>query len=194
MPRIIDVTIRDKIAVADSTVYVCGNSDYTIRFDLDAEWAAYDTKTARFVYGSRYIDVVFDGNECQVPIIANAYGLNVGVFAGNLHTTTPAYIRTERSILCGAGAPAAPSSDVYNEIMDKLNMISDDIGAAVEDYLEKNPIEGGVDFETDATLTLENGVLSVNTADVVEADNTLPVTSAAVNVTVGNINALLETI
>ena len=73
-------------------------------------------------------------------------------------------------------------------------MISDDIGAAVEEYLEENPIEGGVDFETDATLTLENGVLSVNTADVVEADNTLPVTSAAVNVTVGNINALLETI
>lgn len=53
---------------------------------------------------------------------------------------------------------------------------------------------GGVDFVTDATLTLSNGVLSVNTADVVEADNTLPVTSAAVNETVGNINVLLETI
>ena len=195
MPRVINITIRDKLAVvADRTVYVCGNSDYTVHFDFDAEWDAYKTKTARFVYGSKYKDVVFDGNECPVPIIANAYGLNVGVFAGDLHTSTPAYVETERSILCGFGSPADPDPDVYAQIMEKLNMIGDDIGAAVEEYLEENPIEGGVDFETDATLTLKNGVLSVNTADVVEADNTLPVTSAAVNVTVGNINALLETI
>ena len=53
---------------------------------------------------------------------------------------------------------------------------------------------GGTSFTTDETLTLENGVLSVNTADAVEADNTLPITSAAVQTTVGNINALLETI
>ena len=53
---------------------------------------------------------------------------------------------------------------------------------------------GGVYFETDETLTLKDGILSVNTADVVEEDNTLPVTSAAVYETVGNINALLATI
>lgn len=49
-------------------------------------------------------------------------------------------------------------------------------------------------FTTDETLTLVNGVLSVNTTDKVEEDNTLPVTSAAVQATVGNINALLATI
>lgn len=54
---------------------------------------------------------------------------------------------------------------------------------------------GGISFTTDETLTLsEDGVLSVNTADVVEPDNTLPVTSAAVQITVGNIDALLQTI
>ena len=54
----------------------------------------------------------------------------------------------------------------------------------------------GVNFTTDATLTLDpdTQVLSVNTADDVEQDNTLPVTSAAVYVEVGNINALLGTI
>lgn len=54
----------------------------------------------------------------------------------------------------------------------------------------------GVNFTTDKTLTLDpdTQVLSVNTADDVEQDNTLPVTSAAVYVEVGNINALLETI
>lgn len=49
-------------------------------------------------------------------------------------------------------------------------------------------------FETDETLTLKNGVLSVNTTDRVEQDNTLPITSAGVYTTVGNIEALLKTI
>lgn len=53
---------------------------------------------------------------------------------------------------------------------------------------------GGTSFEVDETLSLKDGVLSVNTADSVEADNTLPITSAAVFVTVGNIEALLNTI
>lgn len=43
-------------------------------------------------------------------------------------------------------------------------------------------------------LDVETNTLSVDTADKVEQDNTLPVTSAAVYTTVGNINALLGTI
>ena len=53
---------------------------------------------------------------------------------------------------------------------------------------------GGVYFETDETLSLVDGVLGVNTAHEPDPDNTLPITSAAVYTTVGNINALLETI
>ena len=53
---------------------------------------------------------------------------------------------------------------------------------------------GGVDFKIDETLTLKDGTLSVNTADAVEQDNTLPVTSAAVHTAVGNIEILLQTI
>lgn len=40
-------------------------------------------------------------------------------------------------------------------------------------------------------LRLEDGVLSVDTADAVERDNTLPVTSAAVHTEIGNIEVLL---
>lgn len=55
--------------------------------------------------------------------------------------------------------------------------------------------QGKIHFETDETLTLsEDGVLSVNTATDVEADNTLPITAAAVYTTVGNIEILLSTI
>lgn len=49
-------------------------------------------------------------------------------------------------------------------------------------------------FRTDETLNLEDGVLSVNTTDLAEQDNTLPITSAGVYATVGNIEALLKTI
>ena len=57
---------------------------------------------------------------------------------------------------------------------------------------ELGDFTGGV--ETDATLTLKDGVLSVNTTNEMERDNTLPITSAGVYTTVGNIEALLKTI
>ena len=49
-------------------------------------------------------------------------------------------------------------------------------------------------FTTDETLSLKDGVLSVNTTNNMEQDNTLPITSAGVYATVGNIEALLKTI
>ena len=53
---------------------------------------------------------------------------------------------------------------------------------------------GGTSFETDETLYFRDGVLGVNTAHEPDPDNTLPITSAAVAQTVGNINAILKTI
>lgn len=73
-------------------------------------------------------------------------------------------------------------------------VITDMEGEKSFDVMDGQGEGSGVYFETDATLSLENGVLSVNTADAPERDNTLPITSAAVFESVGNINALLETI
>ena len=53
---------------------------------------------------------------------------------------------------------------------------------------------GGVQFTTDETLSLKDGVLSVKTAQEPEPDNTLPITSAAVYTAVGNIEIILQTI
>lgn len=52
----------------------------------------------------------------------------------------------------------------------------------------------GTTFVPDETLTLQNGILSVNTAKEPDPNNTLPITSAAVASTVGNIEILLNTI
>ena len=52
----------------------------------------------------------------------------------------------------------------------------------------------GTTFVPDETLTLQNGILSVNTAKEPDPNNTLPITSAAVAQTVGNIEELLKVI
>lgn len=49
-------------------------------------------------------------------------------------------------------------------------------------------------LKTDETLIWKDGVLSVNTTEQMEQDNTLPMSSAGVYATVGNISQLLKTI
>ena len=79
--------------------------------------------------------------------------------------------------------------------MEKLeDSLDEQVESSIEEYLKENPPGGGVEFETDSTLTLKDGILSVNTTNDMEQDNTLPITSAGVYATVGNIEALLKTI
>lgn len=119
---IIKITVKNKIAMLKApAAIVCGNSDYSIQFDFDAEWQPFETKTARFIIGGKYTDVVFSGDTVDMPIVYNTRMVAVGVFAGDLRTTTPALIFAHRGILDGTGSPAAPDADVYNAIMQALN-------------------------------------------------------------------------
>lgn len=136
MAKEILIKVRDKIAERISGEYVCGNSDFVAVFDLDEEWGAYDTKTARIDIGDEYFDIVFNGNQCAIPILSDIHSFYIGVFAGNLKTTTSAYVPARKSILCKSGSPAAPSEDVYAQIMELINA------------------EGG-----EGTITVENGML-----------------------------------
>jgi hypothetical protein len=128
MNKVIDVLIKDKIAMqTNDVVYVCGNSDFVINFTFDAEWDEFIHKTARFIYNGTFIDVVFSGNQCAVPIISDTFKFMVGVFAGELRTTTPAMVSAKKSILCGTGNPADPAPDVYNQVMGALNQLDERI-------------------------------------------------------------------
>lgn len=119
--KTIKVTIRDKIAVAEKdALYICGNSDFVIAFDFDDEWAGYEYKTARFVFNDTFADVVFSGNECAVPVLSNTYNFIVGVYAGDLCTTTPAYVAAKKSILCDSGSPAEPFGDIYVQMFQQI--------------------------------------------------------------------------
>lgn len=121
MPEI-KITVTDKRAtVVGSPVIVCGNSDYTLAFSFDEEWNGVDAKTARFVYVKagqvQHEDVLFIGNTVAVPVLSDVAFVKVGVYAGDLCTTTPARILCDVSILCGSGVHHDPTPDVYNQII-----------------------------------------------------------------------------
>lgn len=78
----------------------------------------------------------------------------------------------------------------------------EDIQNAVNKYLDENPVRvdiatsekaGIVTVGKNLSIT-KDGILSVDTTDSAEQDNTKPITSAGVNLVVGNINALLAII
>lgn len=106
MPNI-NITVAEKIAtnVTPGVVIVCGNSDYLVTFDFDAEWGTEPNRVARFVYykngKSLYQEAEFTGDTVSVPILSGVDYVLVGVYAGNLRTTTPAKVLCDRSILCG---------------------------------------------------------------------------------------------
>lgn len=118
----INITVREKSARADDRArIVCGNSDYAVRFDFDEEWEAYDLKTARFITeGGFFTDVQFTGSDCAVPVLTGTRTLLVGVFAGDVRTTTPAYIPAIPCITDTGGIPAAPTPDVYAQLMNRF--------------------------------------------------------------------------
>lgn len=130
------IPVIDKIAKSPDEEIVCGNSDYYIEFAFDSEWDGYDVKTARFVYGGKMTDVVFKGNVVQVPVMSNTTKVFVGVFSGDLRTSTPAAIVCRPSILCKGGTPHDPTPDVYAQIMDMMN-------SAVSPTVSVDDVAGG---------------------------------------------------
>ena len=94
------------------------------------------------------------------------------------------------------GTPINPQKVVNNttlaEQVEKNTTNIEQLEEKINDIEENGT--GGVNFETDESLKLENGILSVNTTNIMEQDNTLPITSAGVYATVGNIEVLLKTI
>lgn len=104
--RTLHINVLDKKATylsRDGDI-VCGNSDYMIEFAFDAEWDGYDEKTARFIWNGQYQDVKFVGTACYVPIVTHTSELRVGVYAGELSTTTSATISCQKSVLCDSSS------------------------------------------------------------------------------------------
>lgn len=119
----INIGVENKVAqLVDLKQYiVCGNSDYIINFLFDDEWNDHPAKTARFEWGSNSVEIPFTGTQCPCPVITDTIVVKIGVFAGDLDATTPAYVMCRKSILCGSGGHDDPSLDVYNQLMGLLD-------------------------------------------------------------------------
>lgn len=172
MDHIINVSVLRKIAKTESRLpYVCGNSDYVIDFAFDEEWEQYEFKTARFISNGKFVDVVFTGNRCAMPVFSDTYTVTVGVYAGDIKTTTPALIIASKSILCGGGVPAAPEPDVYAQIMELLNTgYSGNYGAEnAGKLLYINTDGSAIPLSLGSGLKIINGVLTITDRQAVQA-------------------------
>lgn len=116
MGKIFHVNVANKIAIYQKRDgdLVCGNSDYQMQFAFDSEWDSHETKTARFIWGNKYFDVEFTGDTCDIPMIKNTTKVKVGVYAGDLSTTSPAEITCVKSILCGSEQPNPGTGQHYS--------------------------------------------------------------------------------
>lgn len=149
----IQISVRDKIATqTDGTVIINGNSDYSIEFDFDAEWADLNNKVGIFAYNDAaahkwaYQTVMFSGNTCTVPILRDIHCVYVGVTAGNVRVTTPAKVQCRLSISDYADTEEPPSADVWGQILAKFDELQTEI--------DEIKAGGGTDISLGVTATV----------------------------------------
>lgn len=93
----IPVTVSNRIAAvsADEQI-ICGNSGDSIIFTFDSEWSALTDKTLQLAYykNGAFLaqEVAFSGTSAELPPLYGITEVFVGVYAGNIRTTTPARI------------------------------------------------------------------------------------------------------
>lgn len=148
MNRRLIVTILNKIASCENDVrIVCGNCDYEIEFNFDAEWERHDVKTALFVVNGKAIPQVFRGNVCQVPVIQNTRVVEIGVFAGTiddgtLSTSTPALVGCIKGVTEYDDTIPPPEDSVYAQIVEMCEHAVE-VAEKVEEELENTDFGDG---------------------------------------------------
>lgn len=126
--RLVEGSIPGKI--------VGDNNDYRARFYFDEEWDGL-VKTARFINNGKYADQVLDENDsCKIPIeVLKGGQMIVGVFAGDLHTTSVDNVIITPSILEKYGIPVDTTQEVYTQVIERR------IRDVVDEYFKDNPIQ-----------------------------------------------------
>lgn len=118
------VTVRDKYAqVQGNPEIVCGNSDYTVTFDFDAEWDGEPTARIRYLRDGLPVEAnipIADG-VCELPAVYGTDELCIGAYTDTVQTSTPAVIPCVMCVTDIPGKPQTEHRDVYNEMMEVLN-------------------------------------------------------------------------
>ena len=119
---VINIRVRSKQAkLVGTPVITCGNSDYSLHFDFDEEFAEYTAKTLRIVFRQRgqlkHWDLLFNGDAVSLPPVYEVDAIACGVYAGNLISTTACVIPCAYS----TGAEHEdPPPDVYTQLLEYL--------------------------------------------------------------------------
>lgn len=140
--RELSITVRERIAkIGGSPEIVCGNSGYTAVFDLDAEWSAYPVKTMRIAWidperpnRMLYMDVLFEGNRAILPPLYGMSQIWLGIFAGDILTTTSVRIPCCFSEMGSSAVHPEPESDIYIQLLEYLKQLQTEqtyAGAAI---------------------------------------------------------------
>ena len=135
---VLNIKVREKIAqTSGSPEVVCGNSDYVAVFDLDEEWESYFAKTMRVAWldiptgKMRFADVPFTGSTAVLPVIYDAYQIAIGVYAGDIRTTTPARIPCARCITDGEPLHPDPPPDIYEQLLEAITHLAPKVEGAI---------------------------------------------------------------
>ena len=184
----IQINVKEKRAsVSGAPVIICDNSDYTVTFTLDDEWEGTGTKTARFVYIQagevKYQDVVFEGAQVAVPKLKDTKEVRIGVFAGDLKTSTHAVIPCQLSIRSGTGTPDDPTPSQYDQIMALLSgnagtelpaVTAEDAGKVLQVDENGKWVPGvvGEEGENPTVTTIDASQWDSGTLSIHYADNT----------------------
>lgn len=185
------------------------NKVVQLELEFTEDWSGL-RKTAVFTNGRTTVDVLeaqWSGRTVNVApevlAVAGRYA-KVGVYGSNEDGVVLPTVWVTLGKVCPAAEPAGdqstnPTMPVWRQIEDQIGNLADlstsakrNLVAAINEAARSGG--GGMPYELGSTLKVADGVLDVNTSDAPEQDNTLPITSAAVYSTVGNIEALLSTI
>lgn len=177
-PIVIKVVDKVPIVVSGPQYVVCDNSDYTVVWQLDEEWAQFESRTMQVNYkDGTYERVLFAGNSCTLPAIPVKDWFCVGLFAGDIHTTRPARLLAVRSATTDCGEERDSMPNGYAQAIKALdgkldkNQGADNAGKALVIGDDGNVVPGEVQGSGSYTLPVASptqlgGVKPVAKTDV----------------------------
>lgn len=197
------LTVRQREALTSGSVNV-----NTVQFVFSEDWEGL-TRTAVFRYGDKLVSIFLDeGGQCRIPgevLEHPGRHLMAGVYGIQGETVVLPTVWADLGVVLEGAKPGEasepPAAGLWEQALagkgDALRYTeSGELGLYAGDRLlgsvpvmgEDSPLKVG------HGLKLEAGTLAVQTVDRFEGDMTLPVTAAAVNTVVGNVEVLLGTI
>lgn len=116
------VKIRKKIAYSDQQVIVCGNDDYTVTFDWDAEWDALEPMMVVVCRdGSVYPPIGIENKRAKLPQL-HTEECAIGLIAGETRTTTAAVYRCLPGVQDGASGEVELPESFYDVLLSKISI------------------------------------------------------------------------